>query len=94
MFLPLTAPCSRGMAPASFICCIILLAKMTLSHQLKSASRRHIALSLSIFAVPATFSSRTVTPCPHLVSGVPLVVAMLMLLTCSETSRLSEQMAL
>jgi hypothetical protein len=45
---PVAAPCSAGSIRWVTILCIILLAKMTFNHQLKSASRRQMARNFDI----------------------------------------------
>ena len=82
---PLVAPCSGGSVPVIAMCDIILRAKITFSHQLKSAYKRQIAHNLSIWEFLAIFSKRTFTPSHHRVSGSPLVVARLMLVKCRVT---------
>lgn len=75
----LVAPCSGGRVLVTGICVIILQAKFIFNHQLKSASRRQIGCSLSMYELPTIFSRRTLTPSHHCVSGSLLVVAKLML---------------
>ena len=92
--LPLVAPCSIGIMPWLCIRDIMRLAKMTLSHQLKSASSRHIARSFDRLVFPGIFSKRTVTPLCHRARGLPCCAAKLMFFVCSCTSNGSSQMAL
>ena len=80
---PRVAPCSGGSVPEVAMWDIILRAKITFNHQLKSASNRHIARSFSMLELPAIFSRSILTPLHHLVRGSPLVVARFMFVVCS-----------
>ena len=82
---PLVAPCSGGRVLVAAMCDIILCANIIFNHQLKSASKRQIARSLSMLEFPAIFSKRTLTPSHHLDRGAPLVVARFVLVTCNVT---------
>ena len=66
------ANCSAGTRPCFRQCCSSRCAKISLLSQLKSASSRQIARSLSIRRTPKTFSRSTVIDCLHLSGATPI----------------------
>ncbi len=60
--------------PSLIACCIIRFANINLFHQLKSASGRHIVLSLCTKTFPIIFSKSTVSPLPQRARATPFLV--------------------
>ncbi len=71
--LPFLAKHSIGIRPLSWADHIIRRAYTVLLKKLKLASSKHIACILWMWLFPLVFSSRTVSPIPHHLSGTPFI---------------------